>query len=1517
MKRIIQIVAFVFATALSAGDFAISPDALVRVINSDWVEACGFAVSNDGIVVSSSRISEGKNGKDLSFVVVRSENAETTVYPAKFLGKGEEGLALFKVSGFACAEPLKLAKDSPKSGDALAVAEFSAYCKRYWNFSNFSRELKIRTKKTDLQDAEKLETFLFMVSGRDSLQLADAMRKERSSQILARMYSRVLKPHFDSMKFPVPLSRQSRLTDARARFVPFLEDLQNGTFLYGGAEPAQDGAPILDSSGCIVAVALDSLSSAKGAGALAKAGLAKFLTENELHFETASTPAEAVSYGSIQEEIAKKKALEAKAKSFEGDLWRKSVHLFSDIIEFVNPDDDPLAHYIVFVILALLVCLPIVLVFARRAGRLRAMRAIPKMKMSPTRVSRVDEFSASFALENDKSLSEAERVVGRIRLILSGRGDDIEIFSAARDFVKIRSEASARLAKCAALFSAGAIAESREIAFERPNLVNLINTLQFAELQNWSNFCKNFGAPAPDPISDRLIMTINAISARENSADILQELAKLSSQGKFLDAINLAERGLLSDNKNAELKARLAELQSSYLSSEISRIDAFARAGEHSEAVFAYLKLKDVIPEDVCRKNPEWENLCNYAELMRKSHAKLSLEKYSASLRVTNPEDWRKVYAILADARSTLAQFPDLLENFDASLAEKMRDLAEDAKAREAKKTEFDKVCAKLSAEMSLLSDRADSSLSVRHLRLRLNEIERLWRAVKMSDFTPDAQLVESFESAKTKVKRAIRRGLILKRTVLGMLLCVVLLAFVFVSHIGYDEFRRRRAYSEYAELRDASVSEQVIRQTLSRLNSRNSKYLERAEFVKIRTMIKQKITDASSLEKAFAKYESAVSGLPAELASLKTGAEVKARETELETARAYLEKNLPKEFENRLNVATANSRAAFGSYATTAAEKFSQKRADEFEKTQKLFANLESKLRDGKFDKNLEKSARLALAKLKLSSDPYAPPPSQAELSALAELQEKLDKISNFVTQTKELIAKLDSSADLTSYIATLERMRDLRASEGVTGETYADIERILASTDSLANFCVDFYANQSSSNRRLSAKLGELGKNELFGTISDPSAISADIGRLCSPQARAIYTHTLNTFNKSALASSSSRIFTIFKPEQIAEKKDFKFYEGKPITSCEDITFTYTPISEFASLTPRVRTCTVREVKCLGENGTEIFKMGESLEDTTLSAESARLNRLANRIYNDEYAELRTDCVLLSELETILADNLLDVNFRISTAWGLLRAMSDKSPYASGFAYSPSAQKVLSSFEKNPSDKAIKDALSWIKSPELISRISKIFESRPDATNAGLMSALKKEDSSLRFFTANADGKILQAESADSSGIYIGFDAESKVVVWRGLENVRAKPMSLVARKNSTDVLEPSADALQSLRGFDFATEARFCAALLEKLNSPRTALAGFVRPNKSIHLNANPNKGSYLAYIAPDGIVAITDSLKDINAAPFSPIVIISAIEQLRDEAAAKMGVNSSSEIVKTVMDFIFDMPRPAQK
>lgn len=1256
-----------------------------------------------------------------------------------------------------------------------------------------------------------------------------------------------------------------------------------------------------------------------GATAQVKAQATK---ENSAELKTDSAPAQAVKK---QEATGEVRAVDGSSVA-QAKVVADSPAKVQKLIKR-TPLGVFLSDYILIaaiVVVGLIICVLIIYIFnVRRVEKRADVPEFPQFAESnvvaektyvPSKILQyeTEDFKAKF-MKTDVLVQKILRILQK-----GARMDELNSYSIAKEFKEIQQNAIKRLSKCVSLINLGNKSEALNLAITYPSLIDILNGIQFAELSQWINYCQRTGAPVPEIISESDIAKINALinDMRDTQRTLPETLRKLMARGREKEAIDILEGELALNPSDTSIARQLIAIKKNYLDSQTTRISQLAQRGEHKEAIAAYDNLQLIIPESLKENNLRWEKMSAYANGIKHGWAAEVIASSIDDLRACDSSNWRRIFEIIAAINRCTENFPDLVECVDTRLLDEKKSAAEKSKALEFERADFDRYCAQLFEEIDNTRNIFSGRRSRESLEEKLGLITRLHAKISAFDYFIPAELEEAYLKCTGFIKKEISAIINGRRIMFGAVGLVFVMIFSSAAFVYYKRELKQSAYAQYAALNDASMSAQNLKTRLAHLNSSNEEYQKIREFGEINQEINQKISAQEALEKRLDSFVAECSALNFEaLKKMGASSNVKIKEDEMNSTFSHLEKNLPKEFEKRLQNAKATFEISLNSYRDFRSSEIANSRQSVLSQIEKNFEKLDAEVSKGTLNQQLKKSVADGVSDFKMIVDVYAPEATQSDMSRVNSVADGLEKIGKIFAEQTVLFDNLRASADLLAYEKNLGELKSFyEKSNMLNAPEFKNIQLVMIASPRFLGDCESFYSSKSSIYPELAKHLDETLPTDFFRVRPDAPnmPLAAVVGRFCSLHARNIYAYDYEVYNRTSVPIDAKKIFTIYKCEEARENKDFTSYEGRRISSCVDVTYSYIPVSEFGSLNARKQSCVNRAVKCFGDRGIDSFFMGERLVNGSLTPESVYLASLSDRIYDDNAAEMRKQSSLISELGELLKTKSVNVNFKIYLANKLLESMYKYEPYSSGYLYSPSAPKFYEALNKYDADKRIQEELSWLKSADVIEQLEDLFKQyvSNNIEKDGFTQIAKKIDAGIFVGLTDSEGKVPQALRKGTNCAYITANSNGEILNVSDPNQIKARPYFPIIVKTMGAILFPT-KSTRDLVGkiVNFRAESALCAETIAKMKTPEMHLVCHLNSEGKPSIQIAESSGAIFLFVDSSGATKTASSVKDILGSPFSPVVKMYSIETLVENSALKLNI-IDRDAMEAVRNYIFN-------
>lgn len=1024
----------------------------------------------------------------------------------------------------------------------------------------------------------------------------------------------------------------------------------------------------------------------------------------------------------------------------------------------------------------------------------------------------------SYGAEDLKSKPISVRsVVMKIEDILADKisTDNVGLYKIAREYKMLQSKAVARLDKCLALADMGKRREALMMMSAYPSLINIINELQFPQLEKWTIYCARAGAPVPDRIPNERIDKVNDLISEMRNApeDHSQQLRKYMAANEFEKAIELLEMDLAVAPDDPVIMRRLLAVKNNFLDAQITKISALAQRGMHAEAVELFDSFQAGIPQELKDASARWGKMFAYIRSQKFAAAAAEMEELKAALEASTAEDWRNIFTILSAIDGYVEAFPELGETLDSAAVAQKRALAEECKREYETRAAFEESCGELDKCVGALRSLFEHGKVSREMLVdNLAVLERAWNAV--ADFGRDIpdDVSARYKKGANFVRNEIRRiDRIRKATAFGISAVVVLTAGAIGVKCYLDKLRNA-AYAEYNALYNKHAAAKVLEETSASLDARHIKYAKIPQFAEIKAKIAEKI-DAEKRREADLKVFVKNCGEPIELKPQSDA--VYARETALKTEFARLAGTLPESFAEELNGAKSTFDISLKKYRAYIEGVITSKRAKILGEVRALYAGLKDGFERGELDAEAVKKVCDGIADFEKSTDKYVKKPSKSDTEEIGKYRDGVENMQRVRKDTDAALAELSESRNFSSYSGAVKKINRLCENNMPDYNVYQALNGGEERAKTLKEFCEQLYASRSgmfsllrsglekyfrkNKSRHVAGVKGEADggsdfQSFVFGENSEAGLIGK-IKELCPENDLKMYSYKREwyTENSGYKPWKTDVVYTVGEvKEHILPLKDIggKF-RGCDVLEASKTVYSYVVVSETSAFrkNPVPVAKTFEHIIYADSTGQVDFGRGAKLSDGVLSPESKILEKIRSGSLsitvdrmNNTRAEISPDVSFLGLLGDIVYDGEIRENFKFYALGKMLDALNQFAPYGSGYWFSPTAVRLNRLFQKD--NKSFLSRGSWafgetenrMKSLELFPTRS--LEERIEFLTANKISFVDEAKLTSRCVEKmrnptveivgvfDVDGRLPASLKLERDRLYISLDSRGKTV-------------------------------------------------------------------------------------------------------------------------------------------------------
>ena len=1115
--------------------------------------------------------------------------------------------------------------------------------------------------------------------------------------------------------------------------------------------------------------------------------------------------------------------------------------------------------------------------------------------------------------------SSIERTIRQINRVLENptKSDDVNVYQVAREYQTLQKVAITRLNRCLTLVNINKKREALQMASAYPSLIAIVNSLQFENLEAWTNHCVRVGAPVPERILNSDIDRLNELITEMKNApeDHTQILRKYMASNDFEKAIELLEIDITLNPNDSSLQRQLMAVKNNYLDKEISVISRFAQKGEHKEAVALFDKMSPTIPDQLKENSQRWGKMYAYIRSVKLDFAKDVLADAIADLEYMNSSHWSKIYDILSLVNSTIEEFPELKANVNQELLDEKKTVADVAKAEAIKRKEFEDACSGLVSTAKALKELfARGKVSRDILVQKLIIAERAWKNATAFGLEIPEDIKTLFNKSVIFVRREIKRIDKNRKIALGCIASVLILCVCATSYKMYMLKLKGDALRDFTVLNENynNYTASTLEDILNKLRKQHNQYLEINEFKSVIDSIEHHLAAERKLEERFAEFE--------KLCDAPITKDANKSSTVLETERkiqddfAYLNDRLPKVFEQglqqakgRFDVSLEEYKVFVKNYANTKRKEFLDDIDKEFSATTKFYQK-------GEWNEQLENKIENHIRDFKDTAYPYSESFAESDLANISEKQTKLAEMKEAIRKLDKLTNEMSASTSLDSYIKISNEIKKLCDSTGILdSDIFKKTNGISEKVLSMQANCKRFYVNKSPVFKDLLRGVKSYSETERFSKIlnSNPQ-IFRMLDALCSKDAMNIYSYKRYVYDVSSPDPASvSGIYTIGRVESkekswqkmldektinlIVEYIDTVDFAGRPIkkkvvyytdntglkidkkiyprgtkitqgtvSDHKEIEYKYFSTNDINDSSRKSKSERVDVLSCLTPRGEMDISIGVKFEDETKTIESDFVGKIRDLSIKDKKT-LNSDVCFLDIVSEIILTKEINQNFKIYVLGTMLESFDKYMPFESGFYFSPSAVELNKAIQNG--NKKLLTIKSWLG-------------------NGTFEIAQKSIDETLTTSAIAATiRKVLRQTGRQE----------------RTQKNRNKIPESTALLKNKLADIEN--------KKISFIDEARLCAACVRDMQLPEMLILAVADSQGKYVLPEISNDFVFVALDKDSNVVVVEKSkIANVKVLPFSPIVKMRKPDAFVVNVAFKEAI-VSPEVIKSISNYIF--------
>ncbi|MBR6388631.1 MAG: hypothetical protein IKS15_00720 [Opitutales bacterium] len=623
----------------------------------------------------------------------------------------------------------------------------------------------------------------------------------------------------------------------------------------------------------------------------------------------------------------------------------------------------------------------------------------------------------------------------RIQSILDGKANasDAQLRAIASEYMRICQNAERKLLHCASLIRAGRDYAAFQVAETNPMLLETLNELIFARLEDWRNFCAIHSLPCPSPFDENQIALAKALYTREISQNhpLYRDYRRAMRLRNYTEALAIISTIVKVNGTNSEAKNELEKLQKRIANQKFDEARQAAERGDEAEAIKIASSIREYA-DDIFANNEEWQKLSSKIDAYETQTAAGRIADILVKLR--NPDladDFRKILAYAAEIDVLVSKFELPLEKSDAEFlrAQTKRALAmqDEAIAAEAKA----QACLELAAEIEHPSDLPAKQALAKILSLR-----------KKADGSLEEKIAKKISLRVSALRLKIAMSRLKKAAVLCAAACAVVWAFMEAQKRERKNVQYRAALNSMSAIENMQNTKNAIAalqkfekdfQTLCAA----PEFADKIESAKKSLEIKAGYLDRLNAVLAEAEKFDQNSGDPIAWLDLKN--KIAAADEQagvLEGAEQAAAKMKIAEAQNALSAGIAKKRAANAAKISAL-----------ISEAERELAQVDA--HNSKSLENIAKAEEAVASARKMAENPsviFAITPERAE--KLQEVAQELDDKAALIGGFEEAFRAIKNAASAEEYFEALE---NLSKSPSLSQADAASIAKILGAKDAI----------------------------------------------------------------------------------------------------------------------------------------------------------------------------------------------------------------------------------------------------------------------------------------------------------------------------------------------------------------------------------------------------------------------------------------------------------------------------------
>ncbi len=601
----------------------------------------------------------------------------------------------------------------------------------------------------------------------------------------------------------------------------------------------------------------------------------------------------------------------------------------------------------------------------------------------------------------------------RIQSIIDGNADmnPSQLRAIANEYKRVCEDAERKLVHCASLIKAGRDYAALQVAETEPLLLDTINELLFEKIEDWRTFCEVNSLPCPPAFNEYQIDLLKSLYTREISQThpLYRDYRRAMRMHNYPEALSVIRTIAKVNKLDAQAKKECEKLERKVAGDKFAEAKQ-ALANKDEERAVSIASTIGEIGKDIFASDPDWIKLSAKVEEFELRNAKNRLVEIVSKLReLESSDDYREILSLCAE-------FDLICSKYSLSANEADLEFVKSQTKR----------ASSIQDEILKLQERANASIALAAEIEHPEELPPSKELLKLKELAAKSgellenELKSRFEKRCAELKSQIR----LARAKSGLVFCVLICALAAGAFYA-DKFAKDMKLREDAK-RELSIMVEVsddskLREMIAKFESSYKDLLNQMEFSLPLSQIKEGFAQRSELEAKIKKDLDFVSKFDkkSRLDSDWNYAFEKLDEAE-KGALAFSDarRSRIKDMANSLRRDLRNSMNELRSETSNALKSSLEKAADTLAKIDVLSDSAYGELNMA--NEELKKARQIADNPSKIFNI------SQLDADRLAELDGKLQTMSELIAKSKASFKAMLDASNLDEYFAELGRFKE-----------------------------------------------------------------------------------------------------------------------------------------------------------------------------------------------------------------------------------------------------------------------------------------------------------------------------------------------------------------------------------------------------------------------------------------------------------------------------------------------------------